>query len=232
MKNRYWRLWIFILLYPYIVGFSPNSSDTSSTEIEFAVGYGSYVDVRERNDCKGTVSSVEDFPFQEAGVSIQHKFSIVNVGASGGITTGNRDHFLGDAKTVGYINPKIGLNTKDKGLDVGYFLVLNPSIPGSRFPNGLLRLGNLDGWYYTIGVANNLPLLTGGGLVDLGLGFNLGKPRSKLWLGFAAYPYDAAVISAKGDFPMTESFILNVKSQFGLGKNLEYGLALGGKVVF
>lgn len=97
---------------------------------------------------------------------------------------------------------------------------------------GAFRWGTGERTFLSVGFASNLPLLSGGGLVDVGLSFRLGSPRSRLWLGLGAYPYDALVFSAKGEFPLSERFLLTARSQFAAGESFEYGLALGAKIIF
>ena len=99
-------------------------------------------------------------------------------------------------------------------------------------PSGSLRIGRADRTTFTIGVARNIPLFTGGGLVDLGLGFSLSPSRSRLWIGLAAVPYDGGAFSLKGDFQIHDHFILNVRTQVGLGHGSQYGLGVGSKIVF
>lgn len=238
---------IFALLFPYIAAFTPNPSDTSSTELEFAAGHGSYAKVS--RDCQGHVSSVKDIPFSEYGVSVKHKTaSVVTFSATVGATSGSRgDPFIyfrsSDRRSefLWYVTPTVGIDTKYFGLDGGCLIPLSPaekastlSFPSknSPFPMGALRLGNRDRTYLSIGLGRNLPLLSGGGLFDAGLAFPLGQPSSRLWLGLGAYPYDALAFSAKGEFPLSGNFSLNPRLQFAFGESFEYGLALGGKIIF
>jgi len=235
-----------LILSPYLVAFTPNPSDSSSTSLEFAVGKGSYA--RVSRDCSGNVLSVQDIPFGDAGVAVDHHFSSFRVGAKAGVTS-DAFYELFDTEyertgqTVTYFDPNIGLDTKCFGLDVGG-LFYGPrrsaysSDPGA-FPTGALRIGNRDSWYFSMSLANNLPLMTGGGLFDMGLGFNLGPPHSRLWLGVGVGPYGLgdpgqgkAAFSIKGDIPVSDKVLLNLRGQAGPSEHLEYGLSAGTKIIF
>ncbi len=230
---------ILLLLLPYIVGFTPNPSDSSATTIQIAVGKGSYA--RVLRDCSGNVH-VEDIPFVDAGVAVDHYFSAFRVGAKAGILNDAPRVFTSSEITVTYINaigtyinPNIGLNTKYFGLDFGGLFSSSRSrysYGSTIYPTGLLRIGNLDSWYFSSSLANNLPLMTGGGFFDMGLGFHFEKPNSNLWLGVATGPYEGAVFSLKGDFPMSNKSILNLHGQVGFHETLEYGLSVGTKIIF
>ena len=235
-RSNLWKLKITLvplLLFPYIVAFSPNP-DSSYTTLEFAVGKGSYA--RVSRDCSGNVLSVNDIPFEDAGVSVDHHFSSFRVGAKAGIANnGARKIFNMAEHSFRYIDPNVGLNTKSFGLDLGalfYGPRYRNSTGASVFPTGALRLGKSDGTYFSFSLANNLPLMTGGGIVDVGIGFNLGRPNSSLWLGVGALPYDGAVISAKGDIPLSDKVLLNLRGQIGDRESLEYALSVGTKIRF
>jgi hypothetical protein len=235
VKMKRSSLWKFkialvpLLLFPYIVAFSPNP-DSSYTTLEFAAGTGSYAEVS--RDCSGRVVSVKDVPFQDAGVSVDHYFSSFRVGAKAGLAHNGVDRIFDvEGHSASYFNPNIGLNTKDFGLDVGgLFYGPKSRYASTIFPTGALRFGKATGTYVSFGLANNLPLMTGGGIVDLGLGFNLGRPRSGLWLGLGAGPH--AGFSVKGDFPVSDRVLLDLRGQVGSNEDLQYGLSAGTKIIF
>lgn len=239
---------VVLLLIPYVVGFSPNPADSSTTTVEFAIGKGSYS--RVSRDCSGNIIDITNVPFKDAGVSIDHYFSVARVGIKGGILLddGYRDTHssyseLVPPSTTKYMNPNAGLNTGFFGLDIGAVLFddQNNRLEGDRFivesrsvyPTGKIRLGYLDSWYFTTSLLSNVPIVTGGGLFDIGLGFNLGKPHSNLWVGMGVAPYDLPIFSLRGDFPMYEKFLLSLRGGLHTGDGYtEYGVALGSKIIF
>ena len=237
---------IFCFLLPYLMSFSPNPADSSSTTVQFAVGKGSYAIVS--RDCSGRVTGVEDVPYTDAGISVDHNVSSVRFGAKAGVYSPTETN---SENIVKYINPNIGINTDYVGLDAGA-IFLNQDDPfGNRhrssyyyydslrinrltvYPTGSLRVGYLDSWYFTTSIYNNLPIVTGGGIFDLGVGFNTGEDlRSQLWFGFGVIPFDRPIFSAKGDFPLFDNLILNLRGGFNSGDATEYGLSLGTKIIF
>jgi len=234
-KMRRSSLWKFkivlvpLLLFPYIVAFSPNP-DSSYTTLEFAAGTGSYAKVS--RDCSGRVVSVKDVPFQDGGMSVDHYFSSFRVGAKAGVAHNGLDEIFDlDGSSASYFNPNIGLNTKYFGLDVGgMFYGPKSRYASAVFPTGALRFGKFNGTYVSFSLASNLPLMTGGGLLDMGLGFNLGRPHSRLWLGLCGGPHGA--VSIKGDIPVSDKLLLDLRGQVGSNEHLEYGLSAGTRVIF
>lgn len=226
MKSIFCRMAVLGFLYPYIVGFAPDSSNNSTTSFEFAVGHGSYAKVT--RDCSGNIVSVEDIPYTDGGISVDHQFSAFRVGAKAGVASVSNEQ-----GSLQYVNPNIGVNTKYFGLDVGAFAAGNKNIFRIGFiPSGALRIGNRESWYFTTAVANNLPVFTGGGMVDLGLGFNLGKPHSNLWIGVGIIPpIQSPAFSVKADIPYTNDFLITLRGHAASKVSFEYGLSLGGKFI-
>jgi hypothetical protein len=230
---------------PYIIAFVPNPADSSATTVELGAGFGSYTDVS--RDCEGDVVSVRKVPFSDVGASVTHQISSVRFGIAGGSVSGDR-HSFGYSSTSGersrdwFVNPKLGIQYRDFGMDIGYIIPLNDqpspfydfSAAGSWYPSLAFRFAPLSGIHWTVSFANNLPLLTGGGLGEMGLVFPLNNSlESRLGIGLGVYPWDRLSLSAKTDFPLTDRFGIGVRSQIGLGREaLEYGLALVGRAKF
>ena len=243
-----------LILLPYMIGFSPNPADSSSTTIGIAGGGGSYSVVS--RDCSGRVLDMKDYPFTDFGISVDHKFSAFDIGIKGGIASINS---AGGEGTLQYVNPTIGVNTGFLGLqlgplftnDFGGSFFTRKGIFGERgyrydwsydglftpqytkvYPTGSLRLGFLDKWYFTTGIYDNLPIISGGGLFDMGIGFHTGdNPASRLWFGVGGLPFDGALLSGKGDFPLSDKLILNLQGNFHTGDATEYCFAIGTKII-
>lgn len=210
-----------MVLFPYIVGFTPNSTDSSTTSVELAIGSGSYAHVS--RDCEGKVLGVTDVPFQDAAASVDYETSPVRVGVkAGGIHTAEDKDYQGykrhDEGTIFYANPNVGLNTSYVGLDAGV-LLFNRDRGIGAFDNlpiwtGRIRLGKLNRWYVSTSFDNNMPLFSGGGMIDAGIGFHGEKAHSNFWIGLGALPYDGAALCVRGDIPTSENMVLNLRGLF------------------
>jgi hypothetical protein len=236
MKSVITRAFILLLLLPYIVAFTPNPEDSSSTTVQLAVGKGSFTYFN--RDCHGPKNIVE-VPFEDAAILIDHYEPPMRFGVKGGIIQtqrGEKSFFSVlpvEMERVEYINPGIGLSTQYMGIDVGLISILNKEYKHPEvILNGGLRIGNRDGFYFSSGYLNNVPLISGGCLYDVGFGLNLGDSRTQLWGGLGFQPDDGAMLSLKSQFPFTENLSLNVKGQYGLGEMKEYGLSLGTTIQF
>ena len=104
------------------------------------------------------------------------------------------------------------------------------SVTSKAIPQGAIRIGNRDSWFWSMGVFDNLPLLSRGAPIDMGLGFALDQRRSTLWLGVGAGVYDGTVYAAKSDIAVGERWLLNV----GLtaGGNGQVAASLGAGIRF
>lgn len=247
------RLYLMVALavtLPYIIGTSPNPADSSSTSIEVAFGKGSYSHVS--RDCNGNVLGVTDYPYTDGGIAIDHDLSSARIGLKAGfynvgqgVNSSSSDLYGYDvpseARTTYYANPNVGYHEDWLGLDCGIGLFSNDILEtghsysgdGVRvLPSVRLRLGYPDGFHFSTGFADNMPIVSGGGLLDLGCGFPLGPPGSDLWLGLGVLPYDGFGLNAKGDFPISSAFAIRPGAHIRWGDATEYGLSLGGKIYF
>lgn len=233
----------------YIINLNLDPPDTSWTEVQVMGGVGSRGMVS--RDCEGNILSAASVPFIDAGVSIDHNFNSFRAGAKAGVFQSfekvydYRTEYFGysgsyQEEITYYVNPNIGLNTKYFGLDGGAVFFLNKDtstvLSSSKIvtlPSASLRIGNLNSWYFSANFLNSLPLVSGGGVFDMGLGFNLGQPYSNLWLGLGLVPSDIlANLVAKVDIPVSDDIILNFRGRYGSGKAADYGLAAGAKIKF
>jgi hypothetical protein len=235
---------IVLLLSPYIFGFVPNPEDSSFTSVDFAYGVGSYNVVS--RDCNGNITSVREIPYSEYAVGAAHQFSNFKLGIAAGTTSSYRKHAVAqedEKPQVSYVRPTVGLHFQSFGIDLGYLIPLNDE--ADRSPYGgtdgkqgafntiAVRYGRLDRVHGTLSAGANTPLTTGGGLIDVGIGFPLGSPRSRVWLGLGTYPWDAPAFSAKADIPVMEHFDLTLRGQVGIGsQEPEYGFSIGGRIIF
>ena len=159
------RYFSFLILLPYTVGYSPDS--TSYDEYAFGFGGGQFV----QKDCSGTYER----SFVDAGVRVTHKFEApFRIGAIAFVGQGGRDN-----STFGFFYPDLALDFRNfslgtTGLRIGatdryYFEISALDQPPLYSGIGAFRSG--------IGVANMPPFSR------LWIGTNI-LPYSKL--GFAA----------------------------------------------
>jgi len=238
------RIFPLLILTPYIVAFKP---DSSSTIVRFGAGIGSYADVS--RDCSGNIVSVEEIPFTDAAIGVEHERGPLKLAAKAGVVSEKRkeEHFgytshgyvelppTEEQKVSTYINPSMGFHWKYFGLDAGCIWVRGDgfgemSVTSKAIPQGAIRIGNRDSWFWSMGVFDNLPLLSRGAPIDMGLGFALDQRRSTLWLGVGAGVYDGTVYAAKSDIAVGERWLLNV----GLtaGGNGQVAASLGAGIRF
>jgi hypothetical protein len=197
-------------------------------------------------DCNGNVVSVDQRPFTDAGFAIDHEIAPLRLGAKAGVVSDNRkeEHFAytstGYVKlpstvsqhTSFYANPNVGLHWKYFGLDAGCVWFSGDSfgkasMTSRAIPQGAVRIGNRDSWFWSMGVFDNLPLLSRGGLVDMGFGFSLDQRRSTLWLGIGGGVYDGTVCVVKSDIATGDRWFLNVGLTAGDYSQLAGSLGAG-----
>ncbi len=237
---------VLAVLSPYLVGFKYPCSDSSWTEIGVGFGAGSYADVT--RDCSGNVVSVRNVPFQEAAASVDHYTPAIHVGLRTGIISAEAAHrvfsveqkleyrdgvWITDPMTsLFYASPLAGVNTDYFGLDAGYVLPFRSGSLHTRgLPAGSLRIGKVDAFHFRLRLADDVPLLTGGpGVMNLGFGFNLGKPNHLLWLGAGAGLYDRTVFGAQFEFPLSSRTDVRLTGTIGGSATTETGFSVRTRV--
>jgi hypothetical protein len=238
-----------LLLLPYICAFNTNPADDPELSAAISLGGGSYAEVS--RDCNGNVRSVTEHPYSEYAGSFRYRISNLELGVTGGQTNGFQTeprYFYGPDGTpreeaqqsLQYLTPSIGFTTTYIGMDLGYLFSLNSQTVGlahghgrsTGMPSGMLRLGRLDRVHFSASLARNFPLLSGGGLLDAGLGFPVGSDGSRLWLGLGGFPYDGLVFSCKGDITLSDRFAITPTIHAKGGDAFEYGYSIGARVIF
>jgi hypothetical protein len=227
-----------LLLLPYVVSLDSDSSNVPNTFVEFALSKGLYADVT--RDCNGNVVKVDKRGFWDAGGKITHEISVLKITAGAGVTNGDRDNVDRDDSyypaivvqhATPYLNGTVGLDTKYFGLDAGGALLFERT--GTKtMPVGNIRIGTENLLYLSCGLGQNTCLFGGNSIVDVGLGFSLGAPRSLLWLGVGEFPYDGTVFSAKLDLPISDRIVIQPRGGLGLGQFGEYSIGIGAKMAF
>jgi hypothetical protein len=241
----------FLIISPYVWSVNPDSTSDSEFLVGIAFGGGSYADVA--RDCNGRVISVTNHPYTEVAGSVHYRTSVVELGITAGRTSATREENSGhyvygtdgaqwvseEPGPLVYATPSIGLRSTYIGLEVGYLFPLDGKKDGSSelspqtgMPTGMLRIGNIEKTNFSIGVARNFPLISGGGLIDVGLSSPIGSNGSRIWYGIGGYPYDGLVFSLKGEIMVTDRVALTPTLHIKGGDAFEYGWSLGGRVSF
>ncbi len=82
LHNYKIRIMLILFLYPNIVCFTPESSDSSNTVIDFILGLGKYSNVT--YNCEGQATNIRNYSFTDYGGSISHNIDELKFGLRGG----------------------------------------------------------------------------------------------------------------------------------------------------
>jgi|GEM_PF-2105926 len=196
-------LFVFLLLSPYIVGFSnQDSTSTSYTETSFGAGGGQYV----YHDCSGAHTQ----HFADLGIYTGRKYEgPYRLGISvGGWSAGERG-------TLFFLFPDLAFDWK-------YFSI---GTTGVRLGS---RSGYLEGKWL-----DSPPFLSGKGAFRAGIGGDLPSPFSRYWIGTNVFLYNTPGISLQLEFPIQEEQFLYLNGRLGRDKQSgleEYGVSIGIRV--
>ncbi|MBK9097391.1 MAG: hypothetical protein IPM14_04550 [bacterium] len=249
LKNKT-RILLLSLLYPNIVCFTPDSTGTSSTFIDFMMGLGKYANVS--YNCEGQVMSIEKNTFFDYGGSVSHKIDEFKFGLrAGGFSLddseSNEYGYLYDyydaSNSSFYFNPFIAFDHKYFELNAGaLFLTENIydenindyfAMDGKTQFTGLLRIGNKEAFHFSSQYLSNVPLLSGGGMFDMGFGFGSKESRNITWLGLSAGPFQNAGLAVKQNIQIADQFDILLKGRIGqIESNLEGSIAVGANYIF
>lgn len=245
-KKYIHALIVVLLLYPYIVSFRPDGADTSWNEVRIALGNGSYTEFT--RDCNGNIVGAAKIPVTDVSAAVQHEAEHHRYGIRAGYlslgsateTRFGRYGGYSDGGTISsregwYLVPTAGLHWKYFGLDVGGCVTNWNSEAAVLVPSGTLRIGNREGLFLSSTLMNNMPLATGGGFFDVGLGYNFRRTGAGLWMGMCLGPtVESPQLSLKYDMMVTNSMFLNFRAQFAdrdFGYT-DHALSVGGGIIF
>ena len=180
----------FLLTLP--LGYVPEVTDSTDVYLGVHGGVGNVVTVL--RDCSGSAISSYDQKYYEVSGSalVPIPNSPFVLGASGGgwFADGVDFHYT-------WYNPSVSIENRQIGVGFGFVggdVPMNFGDPDGNDPvrfSGHLRLGSPRVFYMRLGIAEMAPLISGGGLVDLGLGFPVGRHvdlYSALSMGFYDQP--------------------------------------------
>lgn len=241
----------FILLLPVSVEI-PAESDSGRAGAETrisvigAVGHYALID----RGCEGQVISTHPRDFREAGGEFQQRFANgVAVGArAGAVSERSETRFtvidysvypyreslvvVKNEHTNLYVNPSLGVEGTSFGMGFGWILAREdfngagggPSEPGPSFH---LRLGRLERLYLRMSSMESVPLYSGGGYTEVGLGLH----PHRLWdlyMGYGGGPYDGPGLVLKLDRRVNDHHAISSRARLGnSGGESQAGFGLG-----
>lgn len=230
----------FFFLLPLVVGMQPGQDDTTEMNIKFAAGRGSYSHIT--RGCEGQALTKQDIPFKDIGLSIDYQFKPpIQVGLKGGTiweeykygvyTYEIKIDEMTKSYTNSYINPNISFEGKRFGVGIGPFFS-EKYLPYREDRNWIknsvswhLRFGKPK-LYFSIHMLENVPLYSGGGYINLGLGMAAGR-KTNYWFGLGTSgPYDVTGLVAKANFNLKENWYLDLAGRLSLSEQ-EYGISIG-----
>lgn len=253
------RIILFLFIYPYLVGFSSDSTSTSGTIIDILVGTEghSYVTY----DCAGNVTGITKYSSVDYGISATHNIEAFKFGGRvGGYTVLNEINsytkyyeYLNPAgtnnNTALYLNPFIGVETKYFDLSFGvaiftrdansaYASTYIPNIPGrvdeylinegSVQPSWVIRIGNKEKFHFSTQYLSNVPILSGGGIGDMGLGFGSTDSRNLTWVGASIGPFQNIGLSIKQTIQVSDNIDILLRGRAGvIESNFEGAISAG-----
>lgn len=232
----------FLFLLPLVIGAPVAEKDSSETNIKLSGGAGSYAYIH--RGCEGEVTSKENAPFKDAGFSIDHKFKgPVKIGLRSGYIFEKQlwyDHCFPaptskHRKNI-YVNPHFAFEGESFGIGFGPFFA-QKSLWGSEqqewgknLPSAHIRIGNRK-LYFSANLLENVPLYSGGGYVNFGLGFR--RNVSFWWIGLGgglplSGPYDAWGLVAKSNLRLNSNWHLDLAGRLGVSEGVsESAISIG-----
>ncbi len=216
----------FLLTLP--LGYVPEATDTTDVYLGVHGGAGNVVTVL--RDCNNNaISSVsQEFTDVSGSVTAPIPGSPFVFGLSGGawFASGTDFHYT-------WINPHVSLETRMVGVGLGYVggdVPLdfgNYSDPDPVRFSGHLRLGNPRTFYLRLSMAEQSPLISGGGILDAGVGFPVGS-RVDLYSALTVGFYDQPGFAQHARFRLSRTLDALATARVGEADNkFEGSAALG-----
>jgi hypothetical protein len=225
---------------------APPESHGSATTVTVAGGTGHYAIID--RGCEGQVLNVKPVTFHDGAADIEHRFA-------NGVTLGLRSGVVDeqaknqgvatiltpvvhdstvttlDEHTNAYVNPNIALEEHVFGVGVGWVHAQHGfELDQDRKridPSFHLRIGPLAGSYFRIGYMESVPLLSGGGYLDIGLGLHPAR-RLDVYAGLSTMPYDASGLTLRAAYRVLPNWALSARGRVGFSSNApENGIAMG-----
>jgi hypothetical protein len=216
----------FLLTLP--LGYYPEATDSTDLYLGVHGGAGNVVTVI--RDCNGNPLSSVGQEYTELSASaylpVPKSPLVFGVRGGGWYATGNDYSFT-------WINPDVSLETRYVGIGIGYLGGDVPldfgdlSDPENVPFSGHLRLGNPRKFYLRTSVAEMSPLISGGGLFVVGVGFPVGS-KVDLYSAFSAGFYDQPGFAQQARIRLHRNVDLLAAFRLGEADNKFEGSVAGG----
>lgn len=196
----------FILVLP--IGYYPDDPDSSNLSVGVYGGTGQVASVL--RDCSGTAIRTEKSSFKDvSGIATwtlnpRQKTHII-IGVRGGYWQASKARFPVRSSTATtemkldfeYFNPNLSVERRHVGIGFGVIFGHVPIFFDDLFDDLYeeisisyhLRLGNIKKFHFILSTAENTPLISGGGLFNLGFGYPAGSKMS-MFTGLSFGFYD------------------------------------------
>jgi len=225
----------FILVLP--IGYYPEDPDSSGLALGVYGGHTQMASVI--RSCQGDIVSSDAYTGTEVAGA-----AYMAVPPSGheplvlGLRGGYWETRTGDQRfSLTYWNPNFNLETEYFGWGLGYMYgdvprqfddLANPyQDDGYLRVTGHLRIGNAGKVYFSTSWGENSPLVTGGGMFDIGLGYPVGR-TTRAFSGLTAGFYDGPGFSQQFQSRIARRLDLDLRFRFGSsGGVFEGGMSAG-----
>lgn len=212
------------------MGVSADEDDTTQISIKIGAGAGSYAYVT--RGCEGQVLREQDVPFKDLGFSVDCQLkSPVQVGLKAGKIWDEYKYAVYtdgtgfEERANAYLNPNASLDGGWLGIGGGYFFAKR-DLPkrgdrgwARRLASWHLRIGR-PRFYFSIQMLENVPLYSGGGYFNLGLGGVAGR-QIRYWVGWGmSGPYDGTGFVAKSNLRLKRNWYLDLTGRVGASEGI------------
>lgn len=226
MSRNLTVLGVFALALPIAVE-APHDTSGHMTRVSVGGGVGMYAVIL--RDCEGNPIGSQPASFREVGADIdQQVVGPMHVGIRGGTVREEIELSPGAAivRTGHYTNPYVSIEAGEVGFGLGP-VYSRQSLP-RHAPgfSGHLRLGERTR-YFSTSLMENVPVCSGGGYFDLGMGFHP-HPRFDWWIGVSSGPFEGAGATIKTAWQASPRWTLDVSGRLGAsGGEPQNGAAIG-----
>ena len=232
-------LWVFLLVMP--VGIRIDGDTNSELTLEGHAGTGQVYSIL--RDCSGDPIASQKNTYSDFAGAVAYSIrsgegNFIVLGLRGGHLSSeyqpaSRVSWDGYPRKYEYTywNPHLAIESPYVGIGIGY-LSGAPSFEFGSYEDSEpvsahLRLGNYSAGHFLATFNENLPLASGGGYLNLGIGYPGGK-KASLFSGLTATPYDGLGFVQKVSWKLSTGFDLDLKGRAGFSEgNFEGGFSLG-----
>lgn len=212
MTRRRMSVLSMAVLAPLVVDMQRTDPDSAVTSFMVAAGGGTWADVT--RGCNGVVRAEEE-PYRDMGFGVNHRFGRpLEVGLRA--TVLRRMSGYKDGSVLW--NPNFSVEGRATGFGLGYVSDTQAGYPENEDlspVSGHLRFGSLAKTYFSLHVSEDVPLISGGGVTRLGVGFHPGRAGG-VWVGIGTpAPYDKPGLAVKTTIHVNPMLDFNASGRLG-----------------